>query len=220
LDAILAQPKRIGLLVYLVTAVPGRLHRLDELLAIFWPELDEGHARNALSQAAHALRVSLGHDVIAKRGKDELGANAEAIWCDATAFERYLAAGHCLEALSLYRGPFLRGFFLSHAPDFERWVEQRGQRLQRRAIDAALVAADQEERKGNLQAAVSWMRRATEIAPASECMFRRLAALLNQIGDRGEAVKAYQDFARRLRRDFDLEPSRETRPLIDAIRSR
>ena len=44
----------------------------------------------------------------------------------------WLAAdGH--EALELYRGPFLPGFFVADAPEFERWMEEERARLRARA---------------------------------------------------------------------------------------
>ena len=64
IDALTRQTKRLALLAYLAIARPRGLHRRDKLLALFWPELDEPHARNALSQALHVLRTSLGEDAI------------------------------------------------------------------------------------------------------------------------------------------------------------
>src|SRR3989442_1335006 len=51
LKSVLAQPKRVALLAYLAAATPKRLHRRDSLVALFWPELDQEHARAALRQA-------------------------------------------------------------------------------------------------------------------------------------------------------------------------
>ncbi len=59
LSSVLAQPKRVALLAYLAAATPRRLHRRDSLLALFWPELDQEHARAALRQALHGLRHAL-----------------------------------------------------------------------------------------------------------------------------------------------------------------
>ncbi len=56
LRSILAQPKRTALLAYLAAAAPSGFHRRDTLLPLFWPELDEAHARDALSKAVHHLR--------------------------------------------------------------------------------------------------------------------------------------------------------------------
>ena len=60
LTGLLAQPKRAALLAYLVLARPRGFHRRDTLVALFWPELDHGRARNALSQALTFLRRQLG----------------------------------------------------------------------------------------------------------------------------------------------------------------
>ncbi len=109
LESVLAQPKRIALLVYLAVAAPGRLHRRDALLALFWPEADEARARNSLSQALHFLRRSLGEGVLVSRG-EEIGLDPAQLWCDAVAFEQVLDAGQLAEALRLYRGEFLPGF--------------------------------------------------------------------------------------------------------------
>ena len=54
LRAVLAQPKRPALLVYLALASPRGPHRRDCLIALFWPKQDTDHARNALSQAMFA----------------------------------------------------------------------------------------------------------------------------------------------------------------------
>ena len=52
---VLAQPKRLALLVYLALAPAAP--RRDSLLALFWPELDQGRARLALRQAVHGSMV-------------------------------------------------------------------------------------------------------------------------------------------------------------------
>jgi hypothetical protein len=54
LESVQSQPKRAALMAYLALARPRRPHRRDEILALFWPELDDAHARNALSQAGES----------------------------------------------------------------------------------------------------------------------------------------------------------------------
>src|SRR2546426_8861371 len=70
LKSVLAQPKRVALLAYLAAATPKRLHRRDSLVALFWPELDQEHARAALRQALHGLRHALGEGVLVSRGDE------------------------------------------------------------------------------------------------------------------------------------------------------
>src|SRR2546427_1189020 len=59
-QSLLTRPRRLALLAYLAAATPGRLHRRDSLLPLFWPELDQEHARAALRQALHVVRDALG----------------------------------------------------------------------------------------------------------------------------------------------------------------
>ena len=68
LRTVLAQPKRTALLAYLALTTPRGPHRRDTLLALFWPEQDTDHARNALSQAVHFLRRSLGAEALIEIG--------------------------------------------------------------------------------------------------------------------------------------------------------
>src|SRR5690606_17220322 len=72
LAALVTQPKRVSLLVYLALAAPPGFKRRDTLLALFWPELDESRARAALNKTLHLLRKAIGSQVIVSRG-DEVG---------------------------------------------------------------------------------------------------------------------------------------------------
>ena len=48
--AILTQPRRLALLAYLAVTAPRGFQRRDRLLAMFWPEQDDEHARAALNR--------------------------------------------------------------------------------------------------------------------------------------------------------------------------
>ena len=54
--AVVVQPKRLALLAYLAMTSETGFQRRDLLLALFWPDLPESRARNALRQAVHQLR--------------------------------------------------------------------------------------------------------------------------------------------------------------------
>src|SRR5260370_38056194 len=81
LTSVLAQPKRVALLAYLAAATPRRPHRRDSLVALFWPELDQEHARAALRQALHGLPPALGDRVLVTRGDVYIGLDAAQIRC-------------------------------------------------------------------------------------------------------------------------------------------
>jgi TolB-like protein len=214
------QPKRLALLAYLALAQPRGLHRRDSVLVVFWPEESERRARNALNQTIHAVRRDLGADVLVSRGHEEVGVDDALLWCDAVAFEERLEHRRLEEALELYRGPLLQGLHVSGAIGFDRWHQLEAWRLERRARDAAASLAETAEVEGNAIAAVRWLERALEIAPTDESLIRRLVSLLDGLGDRSGAVRAYDHFVARLDEELGTPPSPETVAVVAAIRRR
>jgi serine/threonine-protein kinase len=186
---------------------------------LFWPELAQEHARASLRKAIHHLRRVLGDDAIVGRGDDEL-ALGDVVQCDAAEFERLIDAGDAEAALELYRGPLLTGFFVGDAPEFERWLDRERARLRDRAFRGAWHVAESQERAGDGVSAAVWGRRAVALVPEDEGALRQLLQLLDRLGDRAGAVAAYEEFARRLREDFDVEPAAETQELVRLVRAR
>ena len=220
LHAVLAQPKRVALLAYLAIARPRGFHRRDTLLALLWPEQDEQHARGALNQALRHLRAALGKEAVPSRGDGEIGIDGGALSCDAAEFEAALEADDLPRALALYRGDLLEGFHVSGGGEFERWLEEERVWLRRRAARAAAALAHREEARGAAVAAGHWARRAFALAPEDEGEVRHLIELLDRLGDRAGAVQAYEEFARRLRVEYEVEPAPETLAAIQAVRTR
>lgn len=217
--SVLSQPKRTALLVCLTLASARGFCRRDTLLALFWPELDEEHARAQLRKQLYSLRHSLGADAIVRRGEAEVAVNHRVLWCDAQAFEAAVDGEDFERALELYRGDLLDGFHVSDALGFERWLDDERARLRQRARVAAWALAGREEALGNGVEAAHWARRAVALEPLEETGVRRLVELLARWGDRTGAVRAYEAFADRLRSDLELEPSEETQTLIERLRS-
>ncbi|HUE97008.1 MAG TPA: BTAD domain-containing putative transcriptional regulator [Longimicrobiaceae bacterium] len=217
--SVLAQPKRLSLLAYLAAAPPGFECSRDGLLGLLWPELDERHGRKALRQALYGLRDALGSGVLTGKGTELVGVDPERIWSDARAFTRAVEEGRHELALELYRGPFLDGFHLTGAPEFERWVDGERRRLERRALNAAWALVEAAEASAEPAAARRWAERAVELAPYDEEGLRRYLSLMGQSGQPAAAVHAYERYADRLRQDLELEPSADTVALLGRIRN-
>ncbi|HEX6060207.1 MAG TPA: tetratricopeptide repeat protein [Gemmatimonadaceae bacterium] len=179
-STVLAQPKRLALLVYLATARPRGFHSRDTLLALFWPESDDERARNSLRQALHHLRRSLGEAAIVGRGDREVGVDGTLVHCDAAAFDEAIEGRQWETAVELYRGDFLPGLFVQDAPDVERWLDDDRARRRRDASAAAWLLAEASEREGDFAAAERWARKAVEVDPEDESQPHRLAALLER----------------------------------------
>lgn len=216
--AILAQPKRLGLLLYLALEQPAGWQRRDILLGLLWGELDESRARNALSQALHHLRRGLGADALPGQGVDLVRVEPELLACDAVQFQELSRQGRFAEALALYRGDFAPGLYVDDSPQFESWLEGERRRLRDLAFQAARAVARQREAAGELAPAMEALRRAVELHPEDETTLRHLMQLLDKSGDRGSALRAYEKFADRLRSELEVEPSAETKGLARELR--
>ena len=218
--ALLGQPRRLALLAYLAAATPPGFHRRDSLLALFWPELDQEHARAALRQALHVVRDALGADAVASRGDEEIGLDFDRVSCDVTAFGHAVDGEQFREALDLYRGDLLEGFFISDAPAFEQWLETERGRLRGMASRAAWRLGERCEADGNLTTAAHWARRALDLVPNEEALLRRLITVLDRHGDRAGALQAYAEFTARLAEQYEAQPAPETEALVAAVRAR
>ncbi len=218
LASVLAHPKRVALLAYLAAVHPPRPQRRATLTALLWPELDDAHARGALRQELYLLRRSLG-GALAGAGEDTVSYDPERLWCDARAFEAALDDDQGERALELYRGEFLPGLHVDGG-EFERWVDEMRGRLARRAVGAARRLAMGSEEAGDLAGALSWVRRLLEVAPYDEPAWRDLIRLLDRSGDRAGALVAYDALVATLRNELEVEPSPETRELLERIRER
>lgn len=216
---VLTQPKRLALLVYLALARPRGFHQRDALLALFWPDADESHARNGLNKALQHLRRELGAATIVTRGAHELCIDPERLWCDAAACHDALSRRQFAEALEMYRGELLPGFHLPRLGGFEHWLAAQRARLSDAVADAAARLAEDAATRGQLVTAITWMRHAVDLRPANEPAVRRLVELLATSGDRAGAVAEYESLRRRLAREYEVEPSHETIALATSLRS-
>jgi tetratricopeptide (TPR) repeat protein len=101
---------------------------------------------------------------------------------DVQEFTAALDAGDRERAIALYHGPFLDGFYLSEAPEFERWVEEERARLHARYRAALEGAAAQ------LQSVELWCRLVTDDPLASRPLVQLVRSLI-AAGDRVEAQR-------------------------------
>lgn len=212
------QPKRLALLVYLLLATPRNSHRRDKLLALFWPDLDAAHARNSLSKALQAIRAELGEDVVVTHGKEEVSLRRETFDLDVIKFEAAIAGERLEDALAIYDGDLLDGFFVSGAAGFERWLDEERERLRDEAVQAARMLARRLVDQGSAGEAVRWIRWASQRSLGDEPRLREDLAILALSGDRAGALELYQRFADHLRTEYDAEPSRRTHALMESIR--
>ncbi|MBX7117879.1 MAG: hypothetical protein K1X31_02650, partial [Gemmatimonadaceae bacterium] len=215
---LVAQPKRIALLVHLaVESARGPVTR-DRLLALLWPESDESRARNALSQTLYHLRQALGADAIVGQGATLTVAPA-ALHCDAVALETALAAGDAGAALDHYAGPFCPGLIVAGATAFDEWVSTTRLSQRTRLFALARQAVGGAAAAGDVHGAASLAHRALALMPDDERDVRFHMEAIGRAGDVPGALKRYAEYARRLATELELAPDPETVALAEAMRA-
>ncbi|HJP60388.1 MAG TPA: BTAD domain-containing putative transcriptional regulator [Gemmatimonadaceae bacterium] len=219
LYTLLAQPKRIALLAYLCIAVPHGYHRRDKLLALFWPDSDQEHARASLRKSLHVLRRTLGEEAILTRGDEDVAVDFDRVTCDASTFEHLVASDQFESAVEAYKGDLLPGFFVDDAPEFERWLTSERARQKTAAARASYAVAERLQSTGDVVGALVYARRSVELTDADERSVRKLIELEAKAGNRAAALKTYETFANSLAADYGTEPSVETIQLIERVRS-
>lgn len=217
--AFLSQTKRVALLAYLAAAQPFGSHTRDKVATLFWPEVDQSGAREALRKAVHAIRKALGEDVIRNVGDENFELNRSLVWTDVEALHTAGEAGQYLRVLELYKGPLMPGFF-ADAPGFEQWLEDERESVRQTALGHAMRFLDQLEQESNLTIATQWVRKIVRLVHFEERIIRKLMNFLVRVGARADALKVYDDFAKKLKAELGTAPDTETQALAASIRGK
>lgn len=208
-----AQRRRLALLALLARS-PRGLSR-ERLAAYLFPDADAGRAHRAISDALYAVRKTLGKDAIVAAG-DELRLDPAVLTSDAGEFESAIAAGALERAAALYRGPFLDGFFVSDAPEFERWADGERERLARAYAEVLEALVEKCDRAGDRTGQVRWLRQLAAHDPLHSRFAARLMLALDAAGDRPGALRHARIHQDLLREELGLGPSAE----IESITAR
>jgi DNA-binding SARP family transcriptional activator len=181
-----------------------------ELASRFWPDVLDQSARASLRSALWALRRALGERLVVDGERVGLG-DPEGLWIDVREFER-LAGPAPEEALELCRGELLEGIE-------DDWALSARERHRERVIALLEELAAGAERRGETNEALELTRRQADADPFGEDAHRRLMTRLCDAGDRAAAIRAYQAFCERLRRELGVAPSARTRELAERLRA-
>jgi DNA-binding SARP family transcriptional activator/tetratricopeptide (TPR) repeat protein len=214
----LSQPKRLALLAYLALVRGDGWTSRDELLAMFWPELDEAHARAALRQALNYLRSALGPESIESRGHHAVRAVPAHLESDAAEFLALLERGEHAAAMGRYGGDLLPGLEVRGLNEFEHWLSVERRRFRDLATEAAGHLAEEARDEDNTEEAIHWAVLSVDLTPLSDRAVRRLMGIQSWAGNRAAALERYGVFEQELRTQHDAVPSKATRELAERIR--
>jgi DNA-binding SARP family transcriptional activator len=222
--------KALALLAYL--AVTGHPARRDSLCALLWRDSAPDRARATLRRTLSTLRTALRGRWLETDG-DLVSLAGDGIAVDVARLHRLLAAceehGHgpaetclrCLqplrEAIALDRGPFLAGFGLRDAPDFDDWQQQTTARIQREVEGALDRLARLASEASDHAEAIALASRRLALDQLHEPAHRRLIELYARAGDRARALEQYRECVRTLDRELGVRPLEETTAVYHSV---
>ncbi|MCI0475685.1 MAG: tetratricopeptide repeat protein [Anaerolineales bacterium] len=226
--------KTSALLAYLVLQTdPQPRHKLIGLL---WGDLPEASARRNLRHALWNLRTqfdSSDHPPLLLTDQQTIQFNRAAdVWLDVTEFERRAQreaeltgntaqsgnrATLLREAMELYRGDLLEGFYVDDAPAFEEWLLVERERLRALAVEALHRLVTYYIGWGEYADGLDYARRLLAMEPWREEAHRQMMRLLALSGQRGAALAQYETCRRVLAEELNAEPSPETQALYESI---
>ena len=194
---------RASALVKLLAVTPAhRVHR-EQLMELFWPDLDTEAAGANLRKAVHFARKTLGAsdlievngDVVALGPLAELAIDAEQFDATAKAALRTGDAAAFARAADLYGGALL--------PDdiYVDWLDQPRQQLQQRYVEL-------------LRAGKLWQR-LIALDPTDEQAQCALMQAALDAGNRAEAIRLFKQLRETLHAELGVGPGRATIALYE-----
>jgi DNA-binding SARP family transcriptional activator len=200
----LTRPRSVAVLSILASAEGDGVTR-DRLVALLWESTVRERARHSLANQIHLLRKALGSEAIATAG-EYVRFDPGRVTSDIREFRRARANGDLSRAAELYRGPFLDGFHLDGADEYERWVDRERQALATAALETFEMLAARAEADADVTSGLRWRRRALRHDPWNSRLAVALARALATSGDPGNGVQILSEHARRLEEDLGIPP--------------
>ncbi len=202
-----AGQRRLLALLTVIAAAGERGISRDKVLALLWSEGEPEKSRHALTQALYHTRKALRAEQILLNGAD-LRINSEILSSDLGDLQRAVSAGQLEDAVELYTGAFLDGFYLNGDPGFDFWVASERDRLSRQHTDLLSTLATRAAEAGELASERLWRERLVNHDSLDAGALARLMKCLVASGDRGGALQHARAYAARMRAELDLPPDR------------
>ncbi len=227
-----------GMLSFLALEA-GQPHPRESLAGLFWPEQDNGAARNNVRKSLHRLRALLDacepgfsdqHFIVSR---DHIQLDPATLWVDAHEAAQLIATTEahrhrqlqacppCLSALGravdLYQGELLPDTGIQDAPAFEEWLLLRRERMNHQVVTALQNLSAAYVTRKEYERAVAYSRRLIALDPYNEAGYRLLMQSLTHIGQTNEALAIFERLESLLENDLGVQPEPGTRALFQEL---
>jgi len=230
-EAVISIPRRkvASLLIYL--AVTAKAHSREVLINLLFPKQSRQRARADFRNTLSVLKNSIGENRLVVDSSTIYLKTENDLWVDVHEFRTLIAEEPLktlpperqmqalTDAVRLYRGDFLSGFYLRDSVGFDEWqfLEQEGLRKDYASALQQLVMLleDQED----FDKAIIYGRRWLALDPLEEAAHRELIRMYAASGNRTLALRQYEKCREILEKELGEDPEEETEELAGAIRS-
>ena len=207
-----------------------RFHPREVLAELFWagsgPKNGRHSLRTSLWRLRRVLRGNPSTDACLLAERDQIRFNPESdYWLDAEELERkvHLAEGvepakmselqrlALEEAVELYRGDFLDGFY-------DDWCLYERERLEQMLLRTLAKLMIHHGTRGRYEEGIAYGQRIVSLDPLREGVHRGLMRYQQLAGRRAEALRQFEVCRSVLREELDIDPMPETVTLYQRIR--
>ena len=216
--------KAAALLAYFALR-PGP-HAREQIIDLFWPDMDLAAGRGNLSTTLSGLRRRLEPPGVRPGGvlvttHARVGLDPAAVTTDVVEFERLCAEGESAaspdkiisllsRAAALYTGDFQEG-------NFQDWAVRESERLHARLVSALDRLGEAYETLGRFAEASEAARRRVTADPYTEEAHVALVRRLVRSGQRGAALEAARSFEQFFEQEFGEDSSPDARRAVAEI---
>ncbi|HXV43971.1 MAG TPA: BTAD domain-containing putative transcriptional regulator, partial [Anaerolineae bacterium] len=219
-----------ALLAYL--AVTGQAHSRDTLANLLWGDLPEATAKRNLTKVLTNLRQLLEPYLLIDWHSVAFNHQAPSA-VDVGLFQAAIEGSALLEpdnperdlaplrqAVSLYRGDFLGGFYVKNALEFEEWALGQREYLRELMLQALRRLTEQSARlEADPAAALEYCRRWLVLEPWQEAAHRQMMLLLARSGQQEAALFQYETCRQVLAEELGVAPMPETTMLYERLKA-
>ena len=209
------QRRRIAIFALLASGGERGVSR-TRIQSLLWPDSEPSQARHVLNQLLYLQRRGLSETAVFVGGKT-LRLNPEAVTSDVMEFDGALRRADPATAVGRYGGPFLDGFVMADASEFERWMEECRGRYARLFAESLRKLAGSAESGGDPLAASGWWQRAVDHDSLDSTAVEGLMRTLANAGNVVAALRAARDYQARLAAELGLRPSGEIAALTERL---
>lgn len=222
--------KAEALLIYL--ALHPREHARETLSNLLWDDLSQQQALSYLRTVLSSLQKQLTPYLQITRHTVTLNPEMP-LWVDVqeleqslnVAVEQWEKRGHFTrltarqleEALALFKGDFLKGFFVRDCREFEDWMLLRQEQIRGQVLEAFYRLGRHYQHQQAWSAGIQCTARVLELDPLYEAGYRQMMLLLSFSGQRAAALEQYKNCYRILQDELGVDPEDETIALYESI---